>query len=146
MKIYIYNCFYIIYVFDHLVVTVLQKVENVIVIFHYWGIIRINPKMYDNKGTSLLLINTPKGKDIFYELDSKFAETSYIQALRFNPAIENSCQITNNSVEFWSLFYKSKLQDIDKFLKRFTPSFKYKIISYIKSVISDIIDLYYKKQ
>ena len=122
------------------------KCNSDISLADYWGIIRITPKMYDNKGTSLLLINTSKGKDIFYELDSKFAETSYIQALRFNPAIENSCLVTNDSVEFWSLFNRSKLQDIEEFLKRFTPSFKTKIMSYIKSVIANIIDLYYKKQ
>lgn len=37
----------------------------------FWGIWDLNPKMDDNKGTSLCLIHTPKGKNLLEELESE---------------------------------------------------------------------------
>ena len=38
----------------------------------FWGIEKSNPEMDDNKGTSLLLLNTKKGRDLFETLKNDF--------------------------------------------------------------------------
>lgn len=55
----------------------------------FWGIEKVMPEMYDNRGTSLVLVNTAKGRELF---DSKkefmvYKETDIRSALRYNVAV-----------------------------------------------------------
>jgi hypothetical protein len=69
----------------------------------YWGIQNILPDFDDDKGVSLVMINTLKAKEYCYGLDAEFAETSYDDAFRFNPSIEKSVKSNKNR----SLFFQS---------------------------------------
>lgn len=54
----------------------------------FWGIENIAPEMNDGKGTSLVLVRTPRGKEIFEELKKflEIKEVSYIDGVRYNPS------------------------------------------------------------
>lgn len=59
----------------------------------FWGIENIDPSIDDDKGLSLMLINTEKGRDLIERLGVVCKEQSYDDALRYNPSIEQSVQI-----------------------------------------------------
>lgn len=54
----------------------------------FWGIERIKPYMDDNKGTSLIIVRTRKGKEIFESIKNelKYQEVTYEEAVRHNPS------------------------------------------------------------
>ncbi|GHV33772.1 hypothetical protein AGMMS4952_25990 [Spirochaetia bacterium] len=58
----------------------------------YWGIEKVAPEFDDDKGVSLVMVNSKKGELYFEKVSNKMVtiETSYQQALSGNPCIENS--------------------------------------------------------
>ena len=58
----------------------------------FWGIWDIQPDMDDNKGTSVVLIQTPKGQSIFDEINTnvRFEKMSPEQVSQYNPSILKS--------------------------------------------------------
>lgn len=61
-----------------------------ITIGDFWGIEKIDPSMDDDRGTSLVILNTPKGKGFFNNLHLYCKEKSYTIALCGNRSIEKS--------------------------------------------------------
>lgn len=59
----------------------------------FWGINDVAPEMNDGIGTSLVLVRTEKGKDVFKKVSSsmKLKEVSYEDGVRGNPAEYKSC-------------------------------------------------------
>lgn len=59
----------------------------------FWGINDVAPDMNDGMGTSLVLIRTEKGKDVFEKISSsmKLKEVSYKDGVRGNPAEYKAC-------------------------------------------------------
>lgn len=59
----------------------------------FWGIDDVAPEMNDGKGTSLMLIRTEKGKQMFETISSglKKKEVSYEDGVKGNPAEYRSC-------------------------------------------------------
>ena len=107
----------------------------------YWGIWRISSKMYDNKGTSLVLGNSSKGVKFLLGLNFRSVETSYADALRYNPAIEKSCKKTED--EFWDYFKVNGLKGMVEYLKKYEISFPENIVLRIKSLIKRILEIFY---
>lgn len=57
----------------------------------FWGIENVDSSMDDDKGTSLVILNTNKGRDTFADLDLNYCkEESYNAAVSANPSIEVS--------------------------------------------------------
>ena len=50
----------------------------------YWGVQLFHPEMDDDRGTSLVLANTEKGRDILEILDFQFVLSTYANALKSN--------------------------------------------------------------
>lgn len=73
-----------------------------ITIADYWGIWVNHPEMQDNKGTSLVLIQTQKGKDVFDNIPVKSLETSYDEVLSFNQANVRSARPHPNRNRFFA--------------------------------------------
>ena len=108
----------------------------------FWGIAIHHPEWDDDKGTSLILINTYRGKEYFQKLNLKVKETTYEQALMGNPSIEHSVNETKYVYLFWNLFHKKGIVGSLGVLKSMKPSlykrFKtlvYRMFSKIKRVI-----------
>lgn len=79
-----------------------------ITIADFWGIQKIEPGMFDDKGTSLVLLQSLKGQDIFDRIkpNTNFLEVNCKKSLEFNPAAFRSCEEHKKREQF--------LKNIDK--------------------------------
>jgi coenzyme F420-reducing hydrogenase beta subunit len=66
----------------------------------YWGIKNILPEFDDDKGTSLVIINTHQGKNVFSTLKVATVETSYTDALSGNSLLVNSISCPRRRKKF----------------------------------------------
>lgn len=101
----------------------------------YWGVDVIHPEFDDDRGTSLVLINSSKGKRCINDIIDKleYIDTDYKQSIKYNPSIERAS--TFNDFNRRRKFFK-KLNDgkdverlINKYIK---PSFIKRIINKLK--------------
>lgn len=56
----------------------------------YWGIEQVCPELDDDKGTSVLLIYSDRGRALFERISCQYKATSYESVLSGNPSIERS--------------------------------------------------------
>ena len=92
--------------------------------------------MFDNKGTSLVIINSNKGKELFELIknDIKFISTDLNEALKYNTAMTESVKSSKNREEF---FRNINNYDFKKLIKKYIPKdnmFK-KVIRKLKRII-----------
>lgn len=68
----------------------------------YWGVEQAEPAMFDDKGTSLVLVHTEKGQQLFDQIreDLRICETDTQKALNFNPAFSRSSMPNKNREKF----------------------------------------------
>lgn len=72
-----------------------------ITIADFWGIGNISPEMDDDKGTSLVLIQTEKGQQTFSTLDIVKKEHTYEEASRSNQGLKSVCKPHPKRDGFW---------------------------------------------
>ncbi len=65
----------------------------------YWGISRYHPEMNDNKGTSVVLLNTEHGKALFESVAGKVAQCDFKveYAIAGNPSVHRTPSVLNSS-------------------------------------------------
>ena len=93
--------------------------QSDITIADFWGIETVLPSMDDDKGTSLVLVHTDKGKQIFADSKIRKEPVQYADALAHNSAIEYSAKLHNHRKEFFEKLDRAPdlLQLIDDELK-----------------------------
>ena len=115
------------------------KSHSDITIADYWGINQYLPEFDDDKGISLIMVNTGKGQSKYDLLAVQNIETTYEQALSHNSSIEHSVAIPKLRKYFWSTYSKIGLKAITKTCNKLKPSFtsraKSSIIRRIKTLI-----------
>jgi coenzyme F420-reducing hydrogenase beta subunit len=62
------------------------KSNSDITIADFWGIDQVNPEMFDDRGTSLVLIHTERGQQALNRQCLKWAKASYEDVIHFNPS------------------------------------------------------------
>lgn len=67
----------------------------------FWGIKDVLPSMYDGKGTSLVLIQSPKGERMFLDIDAKKAKVYFAQGIRGNGAYLTSPELNPHREKFF---------------------------------------------
>ncbi len=67
----------------------------------FWGIKDVLPSMYDGKGTSLVLIQSPKGERMFLDIDAKKAKVYFAQGIRGNGAYLTSPELNLHREKFF---------------------------------------------
>lgn len=111
-----------------------------ITIADYWGVQKIHPDIFDDKGTSLVIVNSIKGEKLFHLIkdEMQYQETNLDEALKYNPAMIKSVNKDNNREMFFENIDKL---DFDKLVKKYTyqPHILEKIISNIKAIIKKVI-------
>lgn len=67
-----------------------------------WGIEHLAPELNDEKGTSLVIISSEKGKALFEKAASNMVKqvVRIEDAVKYNPAIEYNCHSNRNWVQF----------------------------------------------
>jgi len=84
------------------------KSHSDITIADFWGIQMINPQMDDNRGTSLVMINSEKGSSVLpYEM-MKFTEEEFEQGISYNSAWLKSVAPHFRRTEFFDDLSKNK--------------------------------------
>lgn len=86
----------------------------------YWGISRYHPEMNDNKGTSVVLLNTEHGKALFEAVADKVAQcgSKVEYAIAGNPCIVRSSKPHPKRAEFFANLDKYSL---DQLIKMYCP-------------------------
>lgn len=69
-----------------------EKSGSDITIGDYWGVENVKPNIDDDKGCSLVILNTKKGNNKFQTLNTKKQKTFYQEAQKANPSIKLSVQ------------------------------------------------------
>lgn len=115
------------------------KCGSDITLADYWGIWNYYPEWDDDKGTSLVLINTLKGSVFFKPLSMKACETSYEKGFLGNPSIEHSYVPSSFVQDFWTSFYSNELSKIDLILAKFRPSFFSRLLIVSKRIVKSIL-------
>lgn len=87
----------------------------------FWGIENIEPKMHDNIGTSLVLINNEKGKIFFESIGQKLrsVELPYETALAGNPSILQPLQVAK--IDRKAFFEDAQSMDFNQLSNKYFP-------------------------
>lgn len=99
----------------------------------FWGIEKINPSMDQDKGTSLVMVNSDKGMKLFDSIKKsiEWKEFTMDDVRAGNPALESSLKAKNNDREYF--FQALNKHPFDKVAQKFFPipksSMKLKIAS-----------------
>lgn len=117
-----------------------QKMSD-LTIADFWGINNVEPEMSDGLGTSLVLIRTIKGQNVFNHIscELKLKEVSYEAGVKENPAEFKSCMRPPQRETFFDDMNNMSFETLGK--KYATPvdmTFKGKIKRRIKNIIKNV--------
>lgn len=89
----------------------------------FWGIEKVFPEMDDNRGVSIVLINSLKGKEILTDLPITIKEVKYEIAVKRNPCIIKATPHSDNRSLFMRKYLNGGgLSSIFSVQKRMKPS------------------------
>lgn len=102
----------------------------------FWGIENILPKMDDDKGTSLIIVNSNKGQKLFDEIKDKmiYEKVDFEEAIKYNKSMTESAKIDKYRERFFENLDKV---DFDKLIKKYT--YKRGIVKRIFSKLRKVI-------
>lgn len=83
----------------------------------FWGVQLVMPELDDDKGVSVVLVNSEKGHSYCEGLEIDKWVTTYDQVVQYNPAIEKSVQIPRNREKFYEST-SSVIKRIEKYTRR----------------------------
>ncbi len=99
----------------------------------FWGVETVAPELFDNLGTSLVIIHSEKGKNIYSQIEQSIIskKVNLRQAISYNTAISESVPRPANRSEFFDYFINNGFdKNIDKFVHvGFLRRIKRKIIA-----------------
>ena len=106
----------------------------------FWGIQNVLPKMDDDRGTSLVIVNSRKGEELFESVKEniKYIEVNFNEAIRYNKSMISSVKLPKNRELFFNNLENLKF---NKLVKKYSPKvniFKL-IINKVKSMLKRII-------
>lgn len=87
----------------------------------FWGIEKIHPTFFDDKGVSLVCINTNKGNKIFNLISNEinYIKTDIYTAKKYNICIYKSVNYNPNRAKFFEELIKGN-KDIGNLIKKYT--------------------------
>lgn len=102
-----------------------------------WGVDKVSPEFNDNKGVSMFLVQTSKGKELLeiIKKDCDVIDTDLKNVLQ--PNLQHPTPLKNNRAEFWSIYNEEGFNGI---LKKYGISYKKEIKSKIKYKIRQILN------
>jgi len=102
--------------------------QSDITLADFWEVRRELPEMFDDKGTSLVLVNSEKGERIFEAVSEKMAvkEVKYDKAVKYNPAAFRSAILPEQ--KRYEFFAKINDENFDKLASKLCKRPLYRII------------------
>ena len=100
----------------------------------YWGINELHPEMDDDKGTSMVYLNSDKGRAFFPLEKVRFLETDYREAFRYNNVVTSSKRHKNRE-----LFYKNldRHDSVIKLLDHYAYTDKEKAKRFVRNILTE---------
>lgn len=106
----------------------------------FWGIENILPKMDDDKGTSLVVLHSEKGKQLFDKLSDKMilSEININDGIKYNPSMITSVKYNKKRENFFAGLNAG--ENLINLIEKYTRlSFKQRVKRKIKSAIKKLI-------
>lgn len=104
----------------------------------FWGIDNIDLSMNDNKGTSLVFVNSEKGKKLYSGIgdDIIFKEVDINEAARYNPSAYQSVTLTDKRKIFFNNYNG---RNLNKIVNKLTKvSINMKINKFIRRILGKV--------
>ena len=102
----------------------------------FWGIWNIMPGIDDNKGVSVVLVNTRKGDVLLKEISPSLYEVSYSDVIKYNPCIEQSVVETKWRKVFMQRYLKDEdVYIVSSVIKQIRPNMLVSAISLFKKLL-----------
>lgn len=114
--------------------------QSDITIADFWGIEYVLPELNDDKGTSLVLVNSNKGQTIFENLQDKMItkQVDVDEAIKYNPSAIKSVHCNSNRNKFFKSL-NSYSGDISKLILKYTKlSFRKRVYIKIRIILSKV--------
>ena len=110
----------------------------------FWGIWDIDSEMDDNKGTSIVLVQSENGKNIFKEIKSNliYKEVTLEQASQQNSSMLVSSKCNEKRQEAFNLIKNDQLNECEKFFVKNRVTF----IQKVKNKLSRLNTMLYNKK
>lgn len=88
------------------------KRNSDITLADFWGVEKVAPDMFDNKGTSLVFVNSDKGKELFEEIKGNinFKEVNINEAVEKNPSAYRSAAINKKREKFFNVIQNKNFE------------------------------------
>ena len=104
----------------------------------FWGIKKAAPEMNDGLGTSLVLIRTKKGQEIFDCIsgEMKFKEVTYEAGVKGNPAEYKSCARPSQRETFFDDMHTMSFEELER---KYAAPIKYSLKTRVKRNVKKII-------
>ncbi len=94
------------------------KSHSDITLADFWKLRKFHTDFFDEKGVSLLMINTKAGLDLVEHMDLELTLSSYENGLYGNPSIEKSASIPSERDSFIKLFLMKDWEGIAQLLHK----------------------------
>lgn len=120
-----------------------QKMSD-LTIADFWGINDVASEMSDGIGTSLVLIRTAKGQDIFNHIsdEMKLKEVSYESGVKGNPAEFRSCARPQQRDTFFDDMHSLSFEELEnKYAALIKKSFKSRIKGKVKNTVKNVLKI-----
>lgn len=114
--------------------------QSDITLADFWGIKSILPEMDDDKGTSLIFVNTSKGREVFSQIENKmkYKKVNLDQAIEFNPAAIRCAKSNRNRKKFFDGLDKIPFDQLVK--KYCTDKYSIRVKRKVKIVTCKILE------
>ena len=115
--------------------------QSDITLADFWGVENVVPEMDDDLGTSLIWINSEKGKETLSQINSKckIKEVDINQAIQYNPAAMRSASLNHNR----ELFFKDlDNTPFDKLVRKYcTDKINKRLLNALRKHMVIVLDL-----
>lgn len=87
----------------------------------FWGIKNVKPEMDDGKGTSLVIVNSKKGQELFDRINEFMVceEVEFDKAIAGNPSFNTTSKANPNADKFFSELIEG--EDFEELVNKYAP-------------------------
>ncbi len=120
--------------------------ESDITLGDFWGVDTFYPELFDNKGTSLVMVNSVKGKKLFNyaKKQLKYKSVKMSKAIWYNCAVVSSADYNKNRSNFFNdkkNSFKDKVNNNLVFIKKDEKVYTLTLLERVKNKIINIMGL-----
>ena len=105
----------------------------------YWGINRAHKDFSDNKGVSLVMVYSQKGKDLFESSGVEYILSQLSFALEMNPMIAISTSRPVDREFFWDEYHRVGIGALQSVIRRRRPNYYIRVMNCLKNNFRKIL-------